>query len=603
MHIAASRVVNEQKQTLSRPELYQLVWTTPFVKLARSLGYTYPELAQICIAMDIPRPSGGYWYRLQHGGASELVPLPPPKPACPIDIKINPGRFNGGCEQNSQGPGTSESQAVMKAPLPVAPATDSTEVSSPAPVPKDSMPSTEVPTEEIPIDVEYTRDELHKAIWREPCRKLAPKLGISDVALAKTCRKMGIPRPPRGYWARIEAGEKPRREPLPPALPHQKTQIVFRVAANRARRDGLLVVPPEMKVPKCGALEIPANDFELHPIAIRHQQAFAKAKADALGFVKIGAKDIFGCHVTVDLVPRLVHGLNAMLFELEDRDFQLLAGNDASTGLQIERDGDKASLRWSEAQIEVEREPTAEDKRRPSWTWQLKQTKASGCLSIEVNAFGIKGRRTFCEDEGRSLAELLGLVVDKLEAVFQGYELKRIREIELAKEREEAARQEVQRRAIQAESYRRAELERHERERQARHDAKVDHIRQSRRNNLEEAAQRWAASQELLQFIDFCEHRWLSALNEGELSASQKDWLAWARSEASKLEPFATGYPDPTMDGGFDASALPIDGPYPEIREFPFPQANDPAAPVPTTQPYQAPPGPIFQYWLKHRRR
>ena len=41
------------------------------------------------------------------------------------------------------------------------------------------------------------------------------RLGISDVALVKLCRRANIPIPPRGYWARIESGQQVPRPPLP----------------------------------------------------------------------------------------------------------------------------------------------------------------------------------------------------------------------------------------------------------------------------------------------------------------------------------------------------------------------------------------------------
>ena len=46
-------------------------------------------------------------------------------------------------------------------------------------------------------------------------QRLAEKYGISDVGLAKVCRKLSIPRPGRGDWARIAAGQIVARTPLP----------------------------------------------------------------------------------------------------------------------------------------------------------------------------------------------------------------------------------------------------------------------------------------------------------------------------------------------------------------------------------------------------
>jgi hypothetical protein len=61
-----------------------------------------------------------------------------------------------------------------------------------------------------------TRQQLYEMIWKEPTRTVAARLGISDVALAKICRKYHIPRPWRGYWREKETGHRPR---LPKLLP------------------------------------------------------------------------------------------------------------------------------------------------------------------------------------------------------------------------------------------------------------------------------------------------------------------------------------------------------------------------------------------------
>lgn len=50
------------------------------------------------------------------------------------------------------------------------------------------------------------RKELYKKVWETPITQLAREYGLSDVGFAKICKKYNIPRPPRGYWARKEAG-------------------------------------------------------------------------------------------------------------------------------------------------------------------------------------------------------------------------------------------------------------------------------------------------------------------------------------------------------------------------------------------------------------
>jgi hypothetical protein len=63
----------------------------------------------------------------------------------------------------------------------------------------------------------YEREKLYEEVWKEPVLVVAKRYGVSGVALAKTCRKLAVPLPPRGYWARVRAGRKaPPHPPLPP---------------------------------------------------------------------------------------------------------------------------------------------------------------------------------------------------------------------------------------------------------------------------------------------------------------------------------------------------------------------------------------------------
>lgn len=59
-----------------------------------------------------------------------------------------------------------------------------------------------------PTKIDWPSDEeLAKLVWQEPRSALAKRLGVSDVAIAKRCRKHNIAQPPRGYWAKMRAGK------------------------------------------------------------------------------------------------------------------------------------------------------------------------------------------------------------------------------------------------------------------------------------------------------------------------------------------------------------------------------------------------------------
>jgi hypothetical protein len=59
-----------------------------------------------------------------------------------------------------------------------------------------------------------SREDLYELVWSKPMVELAKDFGMSDVGLAKRCRKLGIPVPGRGYWARVAAGQAPRQPTL-----------------------------------------------------------------------------------------------------------------------------------------------------------------------------------------------------------------------------------------------------------------------------------------------------------------------------------------------------------------------------------------------------
>lgn len=74
---------------------------------------------------------------------------------------------------------------------------------------------------------DLSREELFALVWEKPTQEVAKELGVSDVAIGKMCARLQVPKPPRGYWARVRSGQTPRRPPL----------AAFREEIDRKRRD------------------------------------------------------------------------------------------------------------------------------------------------------------------------------------------------------------------------------------------------------------------------------------------------------------------------------------------------------------------------------
>ena len=53
-----------------------------------------------------------------------------------------------------------------------------------------------------------TRKELYELVWTKPTMDISKEFGLSDRGLGKVCERYDIPKPPRGYWQKLSAGEK-----------------------------------------------------------------------------------------------------------------------------------------------------------------------------------------------------------------------------------------------------------------------------------------------------------------------------------------------------------------------------------------------------------
>ena len=66
-----------------------------------------------------------------------------------------------------------------------------------------------------------TREELEKLVWSMPTVQVAKLYGVSDSAVGKRCRALGISKPARGFWAQVKSGRRPHPEGKP-----QKNEVL-----------------------------------------------------------------------------------------------------------------------------------------------------------------------------------------------------------------------------------------------------------------------------------------------------------------------------------------------------------------------------------------
>ena len=77
----------------------------------------------------------------------------------------------------------------------------------------------------------------YQEVWSTPLTQLCAKYGLSDNGLRKICRRLNVPVPPRGYWAKVEAGHRVQRTPLPVIAEWTTTEVWREPKREKAAAD------------------------------------------------------------------------------------------------------------------------------------------------------------------------------------------------------------------------------------------------------------------------------------------------------------------------------------------------------------------------------
>ena len=163
----------------------------------------------------------------------------------------------------------------------------------------------------------WDRNALYEEVWTTPMQRLAEKYGISDVGLAKVCRKLSIPRPGRGDWARIAAGQIVARTPLPKLtqeirvwkpMPRKKLPQIEQIGneQERLQLERLEQLPSEY-VLKHGGLS--------HPLIAQARIVLARATEDDRHILQVREQclDIRVSKNSLDRALRIMAGLISLI--------------------------------------------------------------------------------------------------------------------------------------------------------------------------------------------------------------------------------------------------------------------------------------------------
>lgn len=329
-----------------------------------------------------------------------------------------------------------------------------------------------------------TRRELYDLVWSMPITKLAEQFGLSNVGLAKICDRHRVPTPPRGYWAKKNAGKPTKQtifaqadDPSPvrieiassrDRLPEPVRAIV---ELRRAERKKILA-SREMKLSKVAELStVP----EPHPAIRATAKALRIARPIRTDVVEAVGPGLCGISASKRSAERIISLLDRLARTCDQRQIVLTP---AETRMSVSVDKDEVTFEIKERITQVRHVPTeaeiaAEERRRRrnarrthrSSSWDEYEMFApvppkfdavrTGEFGLEIHGWRNGLRRSWRDGKTQTLEALIDSIVDGFETRIAAN--KHHRE---ERERAEAERQELARRRSLAKARRERESNR-----------------------------------------------------------------------------------------------------------------------------------------------
>ncbi len=377
-----------------------------------------------------------------------------------------------------------------------------------------------------------TRRELHDLVWSTPMRELAPKVGVSNVWLAKLCRECGVPTPYPGYWAKLRAGKRVQRRKLSRSVDPDEVVLDVRF------RDPDQEVAPEVdddiavtleRLDALNPADVLREGSKQHPLVKASRRALVSAR-------KSGQRDRSGVllphggaircplaiHVGEEMVEPALRTADVLLQALTRLGCHTKPATSSRGFATTNLLGKECVLlireRLKQRRPERKREGLASSLFPPKI-----ELYPGGSFEIRLQPVKGYGERSWSVGPPLRAARIKTIVREML------------LDVQKTRERDEAERAED-----------RARQEGEERQRQ---DAERLRQEQQRRDRLLRQTEAWDQSQLLRRFLAECRER--AAATCGDQSRPRA-WIAWAEEVADQLDPLVGG----PLPWGDDDSSL-----------------------------------------------
>jgi hypothetical protein len=344
----------------------------------------------------------------------------------------------------------------------------------------------------------WKRELLYAEVWEQPVTKGGEKYGVSDVAIAKLCRRLRVPVPGRGYWARKAAGQAVKQTPLPPFKNPPVIVYRKRVAAPKPQIDSS---DPELAmIAEVEIHTVPVPTVE-HKFVARARQVLERARTDEYDrTVHPASSPCLDVQVSRGFLDRALTIMNTLVFALEAEGLRV---SSSGTSTSVEVFGQSVSFRLEEDLRVKERREV----KSYSSTRLVNVYERSGNLAFCVLKIAKGSRAHWGDGKTKRLEDLLPKCIG---GIFRQARALRI-------EKEEQRQRELmweRRRVEEAERARKAYEER------------------QRLEHLEKCISNWQKAEQIREFMDAYQKMCEEKGEPIDPESPKGEWIAWARAKA-----------------------------------------------------------------------
>lgn len=376
---------------------------------------------------------------------------------------------------------------------------------------------------------QYDREELYEKVWEKPMLKVAEEYGVSSVALGKTCRKLSVPVPGRGHWAKLAHGHQGvKKMPLPKL---DKVPVIFRspIAAKKSLSSDQ--VDPEVaavdRLFSSGALNAQPVDptARTHPL-IRHTASLLRSRSRKDEHGILLPRDVGGFDVKVSegALERALQVMAQVVAVLERQGHSVGVSDTGGTIALI--NGDRVSFGIEEpirkVVVQKPRVPNPTDR------WDYDETisyEPGGKLALCIHSDTPWGER----EERKRWSDAK---VQRVESRIADFVAGLMRTAVAQRRREE--------------KHKRDEAEK---DRRARERAQLQKDVQQEEEKLKEFddwMDAWERAERMRSFIAAYAEK--SSLWSVEKQPKYKAWIEWATRQADRADPFVSEKPPSVLD-------------------------------------------------------